>query len=223
MIFAIRTLRAIEKQANLMQAQFDQWVDLTNWRCEKQLRNNILRIMVDLVNPTQFPITYSGEIIVGTKERRFDKEVLSPKRPKTIDFDMVVTNGGQAAGSVSFQVSESFTHWHKITKEAVTNERLGRLDCTKWQKVDKRWHAKYTSLTEKQPRDRTAMKTVNSYRLIAYQVESGKVVFDLANYAETHTLSPGTVLIEGGANWEIIGLREDSTPQVRRIDVKKVD
>jgi hypothetical protein len=67
------------------------------------------------------------------------------------------------------------------------------------------------------------MKTTNSYRLVAYDRASGKVVFDLANYAETHPLSAGTVLIEAGANWEIVGLRKDSTPQVQRVDVKKVD
>jgi hypothetical protein len=67
------------------------------------------------------------------------------------------------------------------------------------------------------------MNTVNSYRLVAYDIESGKVAFDLPNYADMHSLSAGTVLIEGGANWKIVGLRKDSTPQVRCVDVKKVD
>jgi hypothetical protein len=66
------------------------------------------------------------------------------------------------------------------------------------------------------------MNTVNAYRLVAHDPDSGEVVFDLPNYAELHPLSAGTVLIEGGANWEIIGLRKDSSPHVQRIDVKKV-
>lgn len=66
------------------------------------------------------------------------------------------------------------------------------------------------------------MNTVNSYRLVAHDRESGKVVFDLPKYAELYALRAGTVLIEGGTNWEIIGLRKDSTPEVQRIDVKKV-
>ena len=66
------------------------------------------------------------------------------------------------------------------------------------------------------------MNTVGSYRLVAHDPKTGKVVFDLPNYAETHPLSAGTVLIEAGANWEIIGLRKDSTPKVQRIDVTKV-
>jgi len=65
------------------------------------------------------------------------------------------------------------------------------------------------------------MNTVNSYRLVAHDPGSGKVVFDLPNYAGLHPLSAGTVLIEAGVSWEIIGLRKDSTPQVQRIDVKK--
>jgi hypothetical protein len=65
------------------------------------------------------------------------------------------------------------------------------------------------------------MNTVNSYRLVAY--ESGKIVFDLANYVdvEAHLLSKGTVLIQNEVSWEIIGLRKDSTPEIQRVDVKK--
>jgi hypothetical protein len=67
------------------------------------------------------------------------------------------------------------------------------------------------------------MKTVDSYRLVAYNTESGKVAFDLASYAGVHGLSPGIVLRQGEIDWKIIGLRKDSTPEVQRIDVKKVE
>jgi hypothetical protein len=56
---AYKTLKAIEKQANLMQSQFDQWVVLTDWKTWAHPRNNILRITVKLINPTGFPITLS--------------------------------------------------------------------------------------------------------------------------------------------------------------------
>lgn len=62
-IAAIRTLRAIEKQVNVMesqteltQAQFYQCVYINNWRIEKPWPT-VLRVMVDLINPTGFPIT----------------------------------------------------------------------------------------------------------------------------------------------------------------------
>src|ERR1017187_2982083 len=53
---AVRTLRAIEKQAHLMEIQFDQWVTLTNWRTQEP-RENTLQAKVDLVNETSFPMT----------------------------------------------------------------------------------------------------------------------------------------------------------------------
>jgi hypothetical protein len=67
---AIRTLRAIkeqaremkeqadlmERQTKVMEAQFDQWVQLINWRIEKTYPQE-LRLTVDLLNPTGFPIT----------------------------------------------------------------------------------------------------------------------------------------------------------------------
>jgi len=76
------------------------------------------------------------------------------------------------------------------------------------------------------------MSEINSYRLIAYDVESGEVVFDWPNYADTHRPSAGipALGVEGEVlvddkdiKWKVIGTRKDSTTQVRRIDVRKVD
>jgi hypothetical protein len=66
------------------------------------------------------------------------------------------------------------------------------------------------------------MKAVDSYRLVAYDTESSKVAFDLPSYAGTHGLSAGIVLTQDEIDWKIIGVRKDSTPEVQRIDVKKV-
>jgi hypothetical protein len=140
---AIRTLNVIERQANLMEAQFDQWVDLTQWRIGNQPRNDSLRVLVNLVNPTQFPITLNGEVTVGNKKRLFDNESLFPKRPKTIEFIVEVCASEQAAGSASFPVTASLTHLHRISHKPVTRAWLGRLDCVKWSKVDRKWHATY--------------------------------------------------------------------------------
>lgn len=82
---ALRTLWAIERQAALMEAQFDQWVVLTNWRTWKKLRNGVLRVTVDLVNPTNFPITLSdgylqlGKVLYHMPSCPLEKKLFSPQ------------------------------------------------------------------------------------------------------------------------------------------------
>ncbi len=49
---ALKTLR-------VMGAQFDQWVVLSNWRIQQEGFNR-LRIKVDLINPSQFPMTVTA-------------------------------------------------------------------------------------------------------------------------------------------------------------------
>jgi hypothetical protein len=60
---ALLQWRAINQQAKLMQANFDQWIDLTNWRCAEKMHE--LKIWVDLVNPTAFPMKFTGFVAIA--------------------------------------------------------------------------------------------------------------------------------------------------------------
>ncbi len=154
---AIRTLRSIEKQANLMQAQFDQWVVLTKWRTWNQPRNNVLRITVDLINPTDFPITLSEGYLKfskgGVPYAKYilgEKTFLSPKLPKPIELDITLTDAEQAAYSVRFMVEGVFSHFHRISRKPITQRVEGSLDCSPW-KSDMKWHATFTDFLHMNP------------------------------------------------------------------------
>jgi hypothetical protein len=136
-----------ERQATLSQAQFDQWVDLTDWRCSGQPQNNKLQILVDLVNPSEFPMTLNGTLTIGEGEQRFDELFLSPHSPKTMEFHVGVAN---AEWSVSLPVRARLIHQHKISKEPNTQELRGELVCQKW-KIDGKWHATFRQLVDMDP------------------------------------------------------------------------
>src|ERR1700733_1358065 len=132
----------IKRQADLMQAQFDQWIVLV-WNARRP-RDNSIRITVDLVNRTAFPITFSGELMIGTESRRFDEVFLSPKESTAAVFDMEVANLEDRTWCIPFPASAIFTHSHKITGRPVTRERVGTVRCQHW-RSDNRWHAFFTT------------------------------------------------------------------------------
>jgi hypothetical protein len=137
-IVAVYTLKIIKRQTNLMQAQFDQWVELGNWGTRRP-EDRKLRINVDLVNPTGFPMMFSGKVTIGKEEKTFDKVRLNPKSPKTEWFDMAISKEEEDAGRVSFPVKAIFIHSHKITQEEIIDEPEWTLDCVRWK--DHTWHA----------------------------------------------------------------------------------
>lgn len=127
----------MERQAALMEAPFAQWIDLTNWRVEKQRATKIW-IMVDIINPTDFPITLSDSYLnfarYGHPEQHSryllaEKTFLSPKTPKTIELWIGLTEAEQTAGSVSFPVTGELSHFHRISGKIITQKVDGRLDC----------------------------------------------------------------------------------------------
>ncbi len=146
---AVRTLRAIERQAALMETQFDQWVELTNWGAQKP-RNDRIRITVDLINPSAFPLTVSGEITIGDERREFDKTFLSPNRPTMIEINVGVAILEQPTWSESFPVSAIFTHSHKIRGLPIRQKLAGRIDCVYWKNVTK-WVATFTPSIDMNP------------------------------------------------------------------------
>jgi hypothetical protein len=115
-ITSIWQWRAIERQATLMQAQFDQWIELTNWRCVGKPRDNKLKIMVDLTNPTGFPITLTGNLTGGEEEWPADNEFFSPSSPRSIEFKISITND---QWDVHPPVTAHFTYPDRITKTPI--------------------------------------------------------------------------------------------------------
>lgn len=149
----------MERQAALMEAPFDQWVDLINWKVVKQRATKIW-VMVELVNPTDFPITLSEGYLNfardGHPERpktRYllaDKAFLSPKIPKIIELWLDLTLDEQAAGAASFLIAGEFSHFHRINRKLVTQKVEGRLYCAPLMANDP-WTAFFTSETQMNP------------------------------------------------------------------------
>jgi hypothetical protein len=131
--------KAIRAQVTLMQAQFDQWIDL-DWRCAE--RTHDLKIWVDLVNPTGFPMKFTeGYIAVAEDKRDFGPDVLSPRSPKSINFDISITDNDY--GPINRPVTAHFTHLHRITKTPIPDRWEGELKC-EWWRPDRSWHVKFT-------------------------------------------------------------------------------
>jgi hypothetical protein len=139
-IAAIYTLNAIKRQARLTEADFDQSVKLDNWGVRGP-QNSKMRINVDLINPTAFPMTFSGKIKIGSEERPLDKAFLSPKGSRTEWFDMVISKVEENAGRATFPVSATFIHLHRTSQREIKEEPGGPLVCERWEK-DHKWHAK---------------------------------------------------------------------------------
>ena len=149
----------MKRQADLTQAQFDQWVDLENWRIDKRGQ---LIASVDLVNHTAYPVTLDeGYITVadaaGTPRRTYligEKTFLSPNQPHAITIDVSSGMTPQQVdtlwGPLSFSVTGMFSHRHRITKETITQTLDGMLECGHW-KVDHKWHASYTPFVHMNP------------------------------------------------------------------------
>lgn len=136
----------LQKQVSLTQAQFDQWINLTNWRCVGKPQDNALKVRVDLVNPTNFPITVSGHIVVvGGEGWGISDEILFPNSPTEIEFKMSVAKDDWEIKST---VTANFTYSHRITKTLISQHWTGSLDCVPW-KSDGQWHATFTQLSAK--------------------------------------------------------------------------
>ena len=66
------------------------------------------------------------------------------------------------------------------------------------------------------------MVKIESYRLIAYDVETGKVVLDWPDYS-IHYPEAHHILENGSDKWEVVGVRQTTTPLVRHIEVRKLE
>jgi hypothetical protein len=131
------------RQAKLMQAQFDQRIELANWRCVEKPRDDQLKIRVDLVNPSGYPVTFTGYLRVGSQEQIFPNQILSPNTasPKSIDFQISIA--GNRWGTVHSTVKGNFTHVDRITGHSIPDDWKGMLKC-EWLGLMKKWDVTFT-------------------------------------------------------------------------------
>lgn len=153
---ALRTLKAIEtqgqhmeRQVALMELPFKQWVELHNWKADLRLGENALRIRVDVVNQTSFPMMLkSGSVKfsrreVGDNQLLITEHFLPPKVPYTIDMNVLL--GDEQASQFNtqgllFDVDGNFVFLgalNEIDKDrpAFRQEIRGHFGCTpkkKW-------------------------------------------------------------------------------------------
>ena len=102
----------------------------------KSLTNDYsrLKITVELLNFSNFPITLNGEITIKNSERSNtfgsgNDYFLFPGRPAIIDVYVPIADGDHAVGPVPFLVGAKFSHFHRITKKPIIQRLLGKLDC----------------------------------------------------------------------------------------------
>ncbi|HME32028.1 MAG TPA: hypothetical protein VKG65_04685 [Terriglobales bacterium] len=90
---------AMQKSIALQQAALEQWVDILNWRTSFIPPNQgipaQLRIQVDVVNPTNFPLTLEDAHIVFAGNLKFffrQHCLLAPRNPYTVDVAITLND-----------------------------------------------------------------------------------------------------------------------------------
>ncbi|MGI8959157.1 MAG: hypothetical protein ACR2IV_05220 [Bryobacteraceae bacterium] len=165
-LFANRTLRAIERQGDflreqviLMQAPHRQWIQLQNWHARCEPDRNRLLVRVDLLNPTDFPVTVSGSITFKgnfpTKYELSERMFLPPNTPGAIDV-IVDINDEQIAlfnqDILDIKVKGVFSHRATVYNQTLTYQEFsGWLRCGKAKGASFRYS---THLTPEYQRDR---------------------------------------------------------------------
>ncbi len=144
---AVNTLKAIKeqgdymkRQAALMEAPLQQWIDLENWR-SITLANDWLRIYVELVNPTNFPITIKNGFVRiherggHTKLIIGEGRIITPRRPRTLEVDFPLPEDQLASfrgnEMLTFTLDAEFTHIGPLGDKFTVIYRLsGALMCS---------------------------------------------------------------------------------------------
>ena len=148
-IAAVRTLRAIQTQAelqgrsiNLQERTMQQWVYLTNWKVNRLKSDpRKLRITVDLVNQSQAPMTLrDGEILIEeiggyTRHSVGESTFLPPNTPMQIEIIVASVPDQLTAfeqGSLSIRVAGAFSHIDRISGNKVEQPVNGWLQSGHW-------------------------------------------------------------------------------------------
>lgn len=165
---ALLTLNAIKNQGSsmkaqnkMMLAQFDQWVYLNNWRVDNPWSDRI-RVQVDLINPTSFPMTISsGYMTFDDNQAKTthcigNNTFLPPNIPNIICITIGITPDQAhrfANGSLNFLVSGQFTHYPRIGENAIVQPFRGFFYCGMGtSEFD--WEVHMNPETEQEQRDR---------------------------------------------------------------------
>jgi hypothetical protein len=159
---AFKTLKAIQRQADLMEAGFDQTVDVNNWQVSPPLGNRML-IRADVVNTSAFPITITeGYIEISSPAQ--PSCIKSPLRENTfiaardkVTLEIVYEIGDlTSAPTTAFftfgpSVKGSFSHRHRITNKLIIQPLVGRLTFGKLQDGSGEWFASFDTFIHLNP------------------------------------------------------------------------
>jgi hypothetical protein len=151
-IAAVKTLRAIsaqgaflELQTKILKAQFYQCLYLDNWEVKKPkpeaLRPQTLRVRVNLMNPSEFPITLEkGSIHLENAYNAIChvalRTFLPPKASHTIEFIVGISEEQERyfdeGNTLRFPVKGSFSHVDRIDAREIIQLIEGVLSCGHW-------------------------------------------------------------------------------------------
>ena len=142
---ALKTLKAIERQANLMQAQHDQWPTVGSWKIQEMGLNRV-GISVEILNPSYYPVTITGGSFQiekdqgGRSTQRIRQKLTVPPNGSFSFFIHYDTGVVKEGLTVSFiQPAEiTISHQHRITKGQIGQRIWGRLNFGNWE-PGKKW------------------------------------------------------------------------------------
>jgi hypothetical protein len=146
---ANETLTAIKQQVAIMTRQFDQSVDFVNWKGESH-RTDQLRILVDIVNVSQFQITITGgwlEFGLPNEQGKWPRRSIgtnfsiAPGKAFTVDVYVPIGLVEQSAEWVAFVVAGMLSHRHRITNEEVVQPVAGSMNGCRTE--DGKWSLSY--------------------------------------------------------------------------------
>ena len=117
--------KAMRKSVELQETTLQQWVDVVNWKTylilfERQRPG--LKIKVDVVNPTDFPLTMKDARIVFDNRVTFffrDDCFLTPKNPYTVEVSLEMAKGQYDSfqgNGLSIRVEGSLPHIGSLRK-----------------------------------------------------------------------------------------------------------
>jgi hypothetical protein len=131
-IIAICTLRAANRSIRLQETAYLQWVALTNWRVDYIEDRQQMRIRVEIVNQTQFPLTLNrASLIFGTRPNITTASLgqdffLGPRLPYTVDISQHVYNDElDAFGTGYYGVSVEGTITHTGVLRRPKTQQIG--------------------------------------------------------------------------------------------------
>jgi hypothetical protein len=140
---ANRTLRAIQRQADLMQATLAQWVYPDNWQVSYRgpsTDGHTLLVTFQLTNESNYPLTAGGHIhfhgkLPSAPTVMFDNFPLLPRRPRPAQASVLISDEEYAKyldytkGSLIISVHGQITHVGAAKQQGPLMRYGGNLTC----------------------------------------------------------------------------------------------